>query len=268
MPLKPGLGLFHSIRAAVLVAATAAVAGRADAAVADGHVEFRRLSARRPDRHGRARRGARRRRMDGFEHRTNRRADRAGDPESADSVRRRLEGARADARRDRARAGARPPHQHHGNDRDDPTRPTPVRPPTGPTPSTADVVLLPNPFFAAYEAIAARLKTAAPGTTIPAYQGGPNPHLHPGRRFRDREDSDRRAADRGAAHARDAFSDGTAGARGRRLGRRGRSAPARQRPGTVDRIRPRRHRIGLDPARRHLPRRRRTGERFPPTAST
>ena len=38
-----------------------------------------------------------------------------------------------------------------------------------------DVVLLPNPFFAAYEAIAARLKTAAPGTIIPAYQGGPNP---------------------------------------------------------------------------------------------
>ena len=39
----------------------------------------------------------------------------------------------------------------------------------------ADVVLLPNPFFAAYDAIAARLKTAAPGTTIPAYQGGPVP---------------------------------------------------------------------------------------------
>jgi alpha-beta hydrolase superfamily lysophospholipase len=36
-----------------------------------------------------------------------------------------------------------------------------------------DVVLLPNPFFAAYAAIAARLRTAAPGATIPAYQGGP-----------------------------------------------------------------------------------------------
>ena len=39
----------------------------------------------------------------------------------------------------------------------------------------ADVVLLPNPFFAAYAAVAARLNTAAPGTTIPAYQGGPIP---------------------------------------------------------------------------------------------
>jgi pimeloyl-ACP methyl ester carboxylesterase len=38
-----------------------------------------------------------------------------------------------------------------------------------------DVVLLPNAFFAAYEAVAARLKTAARGTTIPAYQGGPTP---------------------------------------------------------------------------------------------
>jgi hypothetical protein len=40
---------------------------------------------------------------------------------------------------------------------------------------SSDVVLLPNPFFAAYQAIAVRLKTAAPGTTIPAYQGGPIP---------------------------------------------------------------------------------------------
>ncbi|MEO8258563.1 MAG: alpha/beta fold hydrolase [Acidobacteriota bacterium] len=39
----------------------------------------------------------------------------------------------------------------------------------------ADVVLLPNPFFAAYAAIAARLKTASPGAIIPAYQGGPIP---------------------------------------------------------------------------------------------
>ena len=37
------------------------------------------------------------------------------------------------------------------------------------------VVLLPNPFFAAYEAVSARLKTAAPGSTIPAYLGGPSP---------------------------------------------------------------------------------------------
>ncbi|PWT86574.1 MAG: hypothetical protein C5B57_00835 [Blastocatellia bacterium] len=36
-------------------------------------------------------------------------------------------------------------------------------------------VLLPNPFFGAYEAVAARLKTAAPGSTIPVYQGGPMP---------------------------------------------------------------------------------------------
>ena len=35
----------------------------------------------------------------------------------------------------------------------------------------ADVVLLPNPFFAAYAAIAARLKTAAPGTDHPGLPG-------------------------------------------------------------------------------------------------
>lgn len=32
-------------------------------------------------------------------------------------------------------------------------------------------VLIPNPFFAAYEAVAVQLKQAAPGATIPAYQG-------------------------------------------------------------------------------------------------
>jgi pimeloyl-ACP methyl ester carboxylesterase len=37
-----------------------------------------------------------------------------------------------------------------------------------------DAILLPNPFFAAYEAVAVRLKAAAPGSMIPVYQpGGP-----------------------------------------------------------------------------------------------
>jgi aspartate/methionine/tyrosine aminotransferase len=36
-------------------------------------------------------------------------------------------------------------------------------------------VLLPNPFFAAYEAVTPRLATAASGSTIPVYQGGPVP---------------------------------------------------------------------------------------------
>ncbi len=36
-------------------------------------------------------------------------------------------------------------------------------------------LLLPNPFLAAYEAVAARLKTARPGSAIPVYQGGPTP---------------------------------------------------------------------------------------------
>jgi uncharacterized protein len=36
----------------------------------------------------------------------------------------------------------------------------------------ADAVLLPNPLFAAYEAVAFRLKEAEPGSTIPVYQGG------------------------------------------------------------------------------------------------
>jgi alpha-beta hydrolase superfamily lysophospholipase len=38
-----------------------------------------------------------------------------------------------------------------------------------------DAILLPYPFFAAYEAVAARLKTAASGSTIHAYQGGGPP---------------------------------------------------------------------------------------------
>jgi uncharacterized protein len=35
-----------------------------------------------------------------------------------------------------------------------------------------DAILLPNPFFAAYEAVAVRLKAAMSGSTIPVYQGG------------------------------------------------------------------------------------------------
>ena len=38
-----------------------------------------------------------------------------------------------------------------------------------------DAVLLPNPFLAGYEAVAHRLTTAAAGSTIPVYQGGPVP---------------------------------------------------------------------------------------------
>jgi pimeloyl-ACP methyl ester carboxylesterase len=36
-----------------------------------------------------------------------------------------------------------------------------------------DAVLLPNPLFAAYEAVAHRLTTVVTGSTIPVYQGGP-----------------------------------------------------------------------------------------------
>jgi alpha-beta hydrolase superfamily lysophospholipase len=38
-----------------------------------------------------------------------------------------------------------------------------------------DAILLPNPFLAAYEAVAVRLKAAPPGSTIPVYQGGEAP---------------------------------------------------------------------------------------------
>jgi alpha-beta hydrolase superfamily lysophospholipase len=44
---------------------------------------------------------------------------------------------------------------------------------TDPVDPGAVVVL--NPFFSAFEAVAARLKTAAPGSTIPGYQGAPLP---------------------------------------------------------------------------------------------
>ena len=37
---------------------------------------------------------------------------------------------------------------------------------------TPDTVFLPNPFFAAFEAVTPRLMTAASGSTIPVYQGG------------------------------------------------------------------------------------------------
>jgi pimeloyl-ACP methyl ester carboxylesterase len=39
----------------------------------------------------------------------------------------------------------------------------------------ASSVLIPNPFFASYEAVAVQLRQAAAGTTIPAYQGGQAP---------------------------------------------------------------------------------------------
>jgi dienelactone hydrolase len=39
-------------------------------------------------------------------------------------------------------------------------------------PIDPDAILLPNPFFAAYEAVGVRLQAAAPGSTIPVYQGG------------------------------------------------------------------------------------------------
>ena len=40
---------------------------------------------------------------------------------------------------------------------------------------TPETVLLPNPFFAGYEAVTPRLMTAEAGATIPIYQGGPTP---------------------------------------------------------------------------------------------
>ena len=42
-------------------------------------------------------------------------------------------------------------------------------------PIEPDAMLLPNPLFAAYEAVARRLTAAAAGSTIPVYQGGPVP---------------------------------------------------------------------------------------------
>src|SRR4029450_11302461 len=95
----------------------------------------------------------------------NRRATRAGDPESADSVRPRLEGARAQAGGHPPPPRAHPPHHYTT------TQPRPAPPRTPPVPPAT--LLLPNPFFAAYAAVAARLNTAAPGAAIPAYQGGP-----------------------------------------------------------------------------------------------
>ena len=42
-------------------------------------------------------------------------------------------------------------------------------------PIEPDAMLLPNPLFAAYEAVARRLTVGAAGSTIPVYQGGPVP---------------------------------------------------------------------------------------------
>ncbi len=53
----------------------------------------------------------------------------------------------------------------------------------------------------------------------PGLPGRADTPLHPGWKVRVREDSNRRPADRRAPHARDALSDGTAGGRGRHLGR-------------------------------------------------
>ena len=159
---------------------------------------------------------------------------------------------------DRPRPGVRPPHQHHRNDRDDPCqqRRSGLRPDRHRRRRRRP----------ASQSILRRLCRSRRATEHcrsrnhhPGLPGRADTPLHPGWKVRVREDSNRRPADRRAPHARDALSDGTAGGRGRHLGRRGRSAAACQCPGTVDRVRPRRRRLGLDAACRHLPGRRRTG---------
>ncbi len=82
-----------------------------------------------------------------------------------------------------------------------------------------DAILLPNPFFAACEAGAVRLKTAAPGSTIPAYPGtGPSITIRVGDSQTEQDSDQRRAPHRRAASLRDARRDGWTRAGRRDLG--------------------------------------------------
>ena len=109
----------------------------------------------------------------------------------------------------------------------------------------ADAVLLRNPFFAAYEAVAARLKTAAIGSTIPAYGV---PQISVTIRVGDfihRADSNQRATRRSAAHAHYAGAGGHCPTdRSRYLDRRELAALASERSGAEPRSGAGGHRLG------------------------
>ena len=119
-------------------------------------------------------------------------------------------------------------------------------------------LLLPNVMYGPYEALAALLKTAADGSTLPAYQVPLGAGRTPRPRLDDRADPDAGAVDHGEAHAPDGEHDGSS-RRHQHLGRRNRpaAAPHGSRAGT--RRRAHRHRVGVGAAGRDLAAERRSG---------
>ena len=104
--------------------------------------------------------------LDDHEQRPRRAAGRSRRPQPAGALRRGLEAARADDRRHAARPGD--DHAHHGDRHDGRKRDDPLarrRDPNA-TRSTRSAVLLPNPFVAPYEALAAAAERPTPGRAI------------------------------------------------------------------------------------------------------
>ena len=130
------------------------------------------------------------------------------------------------------------------------------------TATTTPEILLPSPFFAPYEALAARLRTAAPGSTIAAFAPAQTElTIRVGDSTSERIQTPK-GDDRGEAHARDDHAGGRRfrAGRSRCLGRPERPPPASQRAGPGARGRARGRRVGGHPPRSDLAAERRAGQ--------
>ena len=125
----------------------------------------------------------------------------------------------------------------------------------------AAVLLLAGSIFAPYEAVAARLRAAAPGTTLPVYRGSTRVGCDDRRRVGAGEHPDARTTDQRPAHQNHTRAAGGSAATGRRsLGRRGGPAAPRERPGAEPGCRAGRRCVGLGAPRHRRASRRRTGQ--------
>ena len=122
------------------------------------------------------------------------------------------------------------------------------------TATTNAEVLLPNSFFAPFEAVTARLRTAPAGSTIAAFAPAQSSMTISVGAVDDRTHSDPEPHHRGKAHAahRHVASGFVAAGRGRGMGRRERPAAAAQRARAGPRGHTRRRGVGRDASGAHL----------------
>ena len=253
-------------------ARAAAQRGRAGAAAGapaagSGRHQLRDLPARRADRHRADRGQPRRQRLDHRQLRTHRRAARRRRAPAAGPLHRRLEADRVHPRRYDARAGRRrftrsidgTTAKSEGSVAGQPIQKTDAI-------DARALLLLPTNFFGPYEALAARLKTAAPGSTIPAYLVPPAVDRDHRRRVVGGTDPDDRPPGQRAAHAHRAGAARRTPRRRALDRRRGPDDPV-QRAAAGARGRARGHRRGLVAQRHHLAAERRSRSTSPATAS-